>query len=92
MVCYPEVQRKAQDELDRVVGPYRLPEFGDREHLPYVELICKEVHRWQPVVPMGVAHAVSQDDTYRRYFIPKGTIIIGNIWFGIFLSTSRDRC
>jgi len=81
MVCCPEVQRKAQDELDRVVGPHRLPEFGDRENLPYIELICKEVYRWQPVVPMGVAHAVTQDDTYGGYFIPKGTLIIGNIWF-----------
>ncbi|KAF8478751.1 cytochrome P450 [Gautieria morchelliformis] len=80
MVCYPEVQRKAQEELDNVIGPHRLPQFGDRENLPYIELICKEVYRWQPVVPMGVAHAVTQDDIYKDYFIPKGTLIIGNIW------------
>ncbi|KAF8576736.1 cytochrome P450 [Ramaria rubella] len=80
MVCCPEVQRKAQEELDLVIGPHRLPEFGDRESLPYIELICKEVYRWQPVVPMGVAHAATQDDVYGDYFIPKGTIVVGNIW------------
>jgi cytochrome P450 len=80
MVCYPEVQRKAQAELDRVIGAHRLPEFGDRESLPYIELIVKEVYRWQPIAPLGVAHAVMQDDIYREFFIPKGAIVVGNIW------------
>ncbi|KAF8509759.1 cytochrome P450 [Hysterangium stoloniferum] len=80
MVCYPEVQRKAQQELDRVIGLHRLPDFGDRESLPYIELIMKEVYRWHPVVPMGVGHAVTQDDIYGEFFIPKGSIIVGNIW------------
>ena len=83
MVCNPKVQRKAQDELDRVVGSHRLPDFEDRKNLPYIEMICKEVHRWQPVAPLGVAHAVAQDATYGEYFIPKGTLVIGNIWFRI---------
>ena len=61
MVLNPEVQRKAQKELDSVVGE-RLPDFGDRDHLPYVNATCKEVYRWHPVTPLGVAHAVTQDD------------------------------
>jgi Cytochrome P450 len=89
MVCYPEVQRKAQEELENVIGPHRLPQFGDRENLPYIELICKEVYRWQPVVPMGVAHAVTQHDIYKDYFIPKGTLVIGNIWLNISLSVAK---
>ncbi|KAF8509756.1 cytochrome P450 [Hysterangium stoloniferum] len=79
MACYPEVQRKAQEELDRVIGAHRLPEFGDRENLPYIGLIVKEVYRWQPVVPM-VPHFVTQDDSYGGFFIPKGSIMLGNIW------------
>ena len=44
MVCFPEVQIKAQAELDRVVIG-RLPEFDDIEELPYLSAIVKEVLR-----------------------------------------------
>ena len=80
MVLYPDVQRQAQAELDDVIGSHRLPEFGDRESLPYVNLVCKETLRWQPVVPLGLAHRLTQDDVYGDYFIPSGTVIIGNAW------------
>ena len=53
MTLYPEVQRKAQEEIDRVVGTDRLPTFADRENLPYLEALVTEVHRWNPVAPMG---------------------------------------
>lgn len=53
MAIYPEVQAKAQAELDAVVGPDRLPEFADRDELPYVNAIISELFRWQPVVPLG---------------------------------------
>ena len=46
MILYPEVQRHAQEEVDRIVGSGRLPEFGDRENLPYVEAILKECLRY----------------------------------------------
>ena len=45
MVRHPEVYRKMQDEIDRVVGTDRLPEFEDREYLPYTECVIKEVYR-----------------------------------------------
>lgn len=54
MTLYPEAQRKAQEELDRVVGTDRLPTFADRDHLPYVEALVTEVFRWNPVVPLGM--------------------------------------
>lgn len=53
MVLYPEVFKKAQEELDRVVGQYRLPEFSDQDDLPYISAIVKESLRWNPVVPTG---------------------------------------
>ncbi len=53
MIQYPEVQRKAQAELDRVVGLNRLPNFADRPSLPYIEAIVKETLRWQLVTPLG---------------------------------------
>ena len=53
MVLYPQVQNKAQEELDRVVGN-RLPEFSDRQNLQYINAMVKESLRWQLVVPLGV--------------------------------------
>jgi len=55
MVLYPEVQRRAQAEIDAVVGKDRLPDFGDRPLLPYVSAILEEALRWHPVVPLGNA-------------------------------------
>ncbi|KAF8507774.1 cytochrome P450 [Gautieria morchelliformis] len=80
MVISPEVQKKAQAELDAVMGPNRLPEFEDRNNLPYINALCKEVLRWHPLEPLGFAHATTQDDIYDGYFIPKGAIILGNSW------------
>ena len=60
---FPEVQARAQAEIDAVVGPDRLPNFGDRESLPYVEALCKENYRFFNTVPLGidrVAHCDSR--------------------------------
>ena len=53
MVLFPEVQVKAQAELDAVVGSERLPCFNDRDSLPYINAVCKEVLRWHTVAPLG---------------------------------------
>ncbi|KAF8811640.1 cytochrome P450 [Phlegmacium glaucopus] len=80
MVCFPEIQMKAQAELDRVIGG-RLPDFGDMEDLPYLSAIIKEVLRWQPITPNGsVAHCATEDDVYEGYYIPNGSIVICNSW------------
>ena len=76
MSLYPEVQKKAQEELDRVVGPDRLPEFGDSDDLVYIQGIILEAMRWMVVLPLGVSHRVIADDEYMGYFIPKGTTVI----------------
>lgn len=79
MLLYPNVQRKAQEELDRVVGRDRLPEVADRQSLPYVSAIVKEILRWNPILP-AVYHKSLADDWYEGYFIPAGSIVIGNTW------------
>jgi cytochrome P450 len=53
MTLYPDVARKAQAELDAVVGTDRLPRFSDREDLPYINAVALEVMRWHPVGPIG---------------------------------------
>jgi len=80
MVVYPETQRKAQAELDAVVGNGRLPDFSDRDSLPYTEAFFREVLRWAPVTPLALVHATSSDDVYNGYFIPAGATVFGNSW------------
>ena len=53
MILHPEAQKKAQEEIDRVVGRDRLPSFRDYEHLPYIRAMVKEVMRWRGVAPLG---------------------------------------
>lgn len=48
-----DIFRKAQEEIDSVIEPSRLPNFGDRNKLPYLEAILKEVHRFNPVANLG---------------------------------------
>jgi cytochrome P450 len=55
MVLHPEAQKKAREELDSVLKPGRLPDFKDREKLPYIEALIKEVYRWNPVAPLGLS-------------------------------------
>ncbi|KIK97014.1 hypothetical protein PAXRUDRAFT_10437 [Paxillus rubicundulus Ve08.2h10] len=85
MLLYPEVQAKAQAEIDSIIGSGRLPHFDDRQSLPYVDAILRELIRWNPVVPLGkyrngIPHATSGEDVYEGYYIPKGSMVIINVW------------
>lgn len=80
MIAYPETQKRAQAELDAVVGRDRLPSFADFEHLPYIRAMVKEALRWRPIDPVGLPHRSTQDDWYEGHFIPAGTIVIANVW------------
>ncbi|KAJ7251375.1 cytochrome P450 [Mycena rebaudengoi] len=80
MLANPDVQKRAQEEIDTIVREGHLPSFDDEESLPYVSAIVKEVLRWKPVTPIGFPHAVAVEDTYRGYRIPAGSIVVPNIW------------
>ncbi|PYH88101.1 cytochrome P450 [Aspergillus ellipticus CBS 707.79] len=80
MALHPHIQQKAYEELDRVLGPYTLPTYSDREKLPYIDAIVKEALRWHPVAPMGIPHLCTEDDIYDGYWIPKGAVVMPNIW------------
>ncbi|KAL6297906.1 cytochrome P450 [Sparassis latifolia] len=86
MLLFPEAQRKAQSEIDRVVGLGRLPCSSDRGALPFVECVLQETMRWHPVAPFGVAHKSRDEDEYKGMLIPKGSIIIPNV-----MAMSRDE-
>ena len=82
MIAFPEVQRRAQAEIDAVVGRDRLPSFADAPHLPYVCATMKEILRWRHAVALGVPHVATNEDWYEGMYIPKGTMCIaicGNV-------------
>lgn len=56
MLVHPEVQKKAQEELDTVVGRDRMPTFADRDDLPYLNACVREALRWRSLTPMGAPH------------------------------------
>ncbi|KAH9925317.1 cytochrome P450 [Fomitopsis serialis] len=79
MAQHPEIQRKAQAEVDAVVS-HRLPKCSDRKDLPYLEAVLKEVHRCNPVLPLALPHKVRQEDVYAGYRIPAGSMVFANSW------------
>ncbi|KLO10133.1 cytochrome P450, partial [Schizopora paradoxa] len=80
MTLNPSAMKKAQAELDAVVGRDKLPTMADRSSLPYVECILKETLRWHPPFPMGISHRSLDEDELEGMRIPKGSIIMPNIW------------
>ncbi|KAI1333660.1 cytochrome P450 oxidoreductase OrdA-like protein [Xylariaceae sp. FL0016] len=80
MTMHPEIQEKAREEIDRVIGTSRLPNLQDRDKLPYVEAVVKEAYRWHPIAPMGLPHVATEDDICEGYLIPKDALILPNIW------------
>jgi hypothetical protein len=79
MALFPEWQKKAQAEIDRVCGD-EMPTMANFADLPTVRAIIKEVIRWRPGVPLGVPHQAEQDDVYRGVTIKKGSIILACEW------------
>ncbi|KDR68214.1 hypothetical protein GALMADRAFT_105117 [Galerina marginata CBS 339.88] len=86
MINYPEVFVKAKQEINTVIGTEHLPTFADRENLPYIEAILNETWRWGCPVPLNLPHLLQEDDIYKGMLIPKGTLIIANLW-----AMSRDE-
>lgn len=89
MMTHPECQRKAQEELDRVIGNHRLPTFEDYADLPYINAILQEILRWFPVLPSSFPRLLAQDHVYKGYLLPKGSTIIPNTWY-IHTNTFRE--
>ncbi|KAF2135651.1 uncharacterized protein K452DRAFT_281196 [Aplosporella prunicola CBS 121167] len=81
MIEFPEVQKRAQAEIDAAIGEDRSPTWADFAKLPYINMMIKESHRWRPVSPLGVSHAVAEvDDWVGGHFIPKGSTVVLNVW------------
>ncbi|KAG2139355.1 cytochrome P450, partial [Suillus clintonianus] len=64
MFLFGDKQRKAQEEIDCVVGADRLPTYKDRDSLPYIEALICELLCWHPSVPMGIPHYLTEDNIF----------------------------
>ncbi|OKP14967.1 O-methylsterigmatocystin oxidoreductase, partial [Penicillium subrubescens] len=71
---------KARKGLDAVVGRDRLPVSEDKPNLPYITAIVEEIFRWRPAGPEGVPHLNRKEEVYNGYTIPKGSVIVPNVW------------
>ncbi|EIW74016.1 cytochrome P450 [Coniophora puteana RWD-64-598 SS2] len=78
MTLYPEVQARAQAEIDDVAGPDRLPDFDGHASMPYVEAVYRETLRWKPIAPIP----------QRKLICVAGALIIPNVWA---MSQNTDR-
>ncbi|XP_063771252.1 cytochrome P450 2C5-like isoform X2 [Pseudophryne corroboree] len=75
MMKYPQIQRKVQNEIDKVIGSSE-PQAAHRKDMPYTDAVIHEIQRFGNIAPANVPHATTQDVTFRGYFIPKGTQVI----------------
>ncbi|PPQ81712.1 hypothetical protein CVT25_013442 [Psilocybe cyanescens] len=95
MAVNTDAQRKAHAEIDRVIGSKRLPTLADRESLPYIEAIYREVLRLRPPFPLGVPHSLTEDDYYKGYFIPKASstvwLMMASVLSCFKITNSKDK-
>lgn len=80
LTLHPEVQKRAQNEIDQICSEDRSPNWSDYDRLPYISMIIKESVRWRPVTPLGFPHALAKDDIVDGYSLPKGSAVFLNIW------------
>ncbi|XP_024521427.1 flavonoid 3'-monooxygenase [Selaginella moellendorffii] len=85
LVHNPEVMKKAQEELDVVVGRNRMVTETDFSKLTYLEAVIKETLRLHPPVPILVPHMSNKACVLAGFDVPKGATTIIN-----FYSISRD--
>jgi cytochrome P450 len=80
MPSHPEVQRKAHEELDRVVGRDNWPSAEDEHRLPYIRAIIKEILRFHSPFWMGTPHCSEKDFVYNGMYIPADTVMVLNCY------------
>ncbi|KAL9668814.1 hypothetical protein QQ045_006354 [Rhodiola kirilowii] len=76
----PEIMKKAQQELDSVVGKEKIVEESDIPKLHYLYAILKETLRLHPALPLLVPHCPSETVTVGGYTVPQGSRIFINVW------------
>ncbi|KAG0413412.1 hypothetical protein HPB47_009432 [Ixodes persulcatus] len=78
------VQAKIQKEVDSVVGCGRTPTWEDHRLMPYSMAVIWEMSRWKPILTLSLPREVDEDVFLNGYLIPKGTIVVANVWAAHF--------
>jgi len=84
---YPETQQKLHEELDREVGPNRLPTYEEKDNLPYTNAVILELMRWKHFAPFGLPHATLNDTECMGYKIPAGAQVMIN-WYAMHMDST----
>ncbi|XP_063043907.1 vitamin D 25-hydroxylase [Engraulis encrasicolus] len=80
MALYPNIQERVHKEIDSVLLNGRAPTLEDKQRMPFVEAVLHEVLRFCNIVPLGIFRATSQDALVSGYTIPRGTMVITNLY------------
>nr|CAA09850.1 flavonoid 3',5'-hydroxylase [Catharanthus roseus] len=80
MLKNPTILKRAQEEMDQVIGRNRRLMESDIPKLPYLQAICKETFRKHPSTPLNLPRIAQKDCQVNGYYIPKGTRLSVNIW------------
>ncbi|XP_053344701.1 cytochrome P450 2J2-like [Clarias gariepinus] len=79
MMKYPEIQKKVQAEIDKVIGQSRQASMADKTNMPYTEAVVHEIQRMANIIPLGFPKMASKDTMLGGFSIPKGTTVITNL-------------
>ncbi|XP_045710034.1 cytochrome P450 2E1 isoform X2 [Phyllostomus hastatus] len=88
LLKYPEVEEKLHEEIDRVIGPSRVPAVKDRLEMPYMDAVVHEIQRFINLLPSNLFHEATRDTVFRGYVIPKGTVVVPTL--GSLLFDSQE--
>ncbi len=80
MMAYPDIQKRVHAEIDATVGRNRLPRLADKPELNFTYAVVLEVQRMASITPIGVPHCASEDTKIHGFNIPKGALLIPNLW------------
>ncbi|KAG6498306.1 flavonoid 3'-monooxygenase CYP75B137-like [Zingiber officinale] len=80
MLHKPEILRRAQAEVDAVVGRDAVVEESHIGHLPYLAAVIKETLRLHPALPLMVPHCPSATCVVGGYSVPAGARVFVNVW------------
>ncbi|CAN8032900.1 unnamed protein product [Ixodes persulcatus] len=74
------LQARVHREIDEVIGRERRPAWDDRHLMPFTIATIWEMYRWRTNSPFGLPRGAEEDTHFGEYFIPKGTVVLSNLW------------